>query len=322
MRLNLRFFFPLFALLAAAVPISAPASAESRASAPAKASGQTRKPSISRAPAATAPQPAIWLLADEDTRIYLFGTVHVLPPGFRWRSPELDRIVTEADELVVETYDAPGKSEHAEARNAFLLPAPVPILARVPPERRAALKEAIRETPVPMVQFDWMRTWAAGMTLGLAQLLGSYGAEDADQAPGVEDMLEQAFRAAGKPISSVEDPADVVASLNALPEKVQVKLLLDAIRPGKLVAGGSAREDRLWVSGDVEGLASDFVRDFPPALFDPLLRRRNRAWSQWLAERLERPGTILFAVGAGHLAGKESVQRMLAERGLIVRRLN
>ena len=32
------------------------------------------------------PRPAIWLLADEDTRIYLFGTVHVLHPDLRWRS--------------------------------------------------------------------------------------------------------------------------------------------------------------------------------------------------------------------------------------------
>lgn len=322
MRLSLRFFFSVLALLAAAAPISSPASAGSEADSPAKASGQSRKPSAARAAAAPAPRPAIWLLADEDTRIYLFGTVHVLPPGFRWRSPALDRIVAEADELVVETYDAPGKAEHVEARNAFLLPAPVPILARVPSERRAALKEAIRETGVPIVHFDRMRTWAAGMALGLAQLLGSYGADDADQAPGVEDVLEKDFRAAGKPISSVEDPADVVASLNALPEKVQVALLLDAIGPGKPVAGSSAMEDRLWARGDVEGLASDVMKDFPPALFDPLLRRRNRAWSAWLAERLERPGTILFAVGAGHLAGRESVQRMLAERGLIVRRVN
>lgn len=309
MRLNLRIFFPLLAFLAIASPVSAPAWAGKRAPVPGKISPQL-------------PRPAIWLLADEDTKIYLFGTVHVLPPGFRWRSPTLDRVAAEADELVVETYEAPGKAEHIEARNAFLLPAPVPILNRVPPNRRAALKAAIRETRVPMVHYDWMRTWAAGMTLGLAQLLGSYGAEDADEAPGVEDVLEQDFRAAGKPISSVEDPAIIVASLNALPEKVQVGLLLDAIGPAKAVAGSSAREDRLWASGDVEGLASNFQEDFPPALVDPLLRRRNRAWSSWLAERLERPGTVLFAVGAGHLAGRESVQRMLAERGLIVRRVD
>ena len=46
------------------------------------------------------PSPAIWKLADEDTTIYLFGTFHLLPDGFLWRSPELDGVVEEADELV------------------------------------------------------------------------------------------------------------------------------------------------------------------------------------------------------------------------------
>ena len=51
------------------------------------------------------PDPAVWLLQDEDTKIYLFGTVHVLPEGFRWRSARLDRIVAEAEELVIESSD-------------------------------------------------------------------------------------------------------------------------------------------------------------------------------------------------------------------------
>jgi uncharacterized protein YbaP (TraB family) len=35
--------------------------------------------------------------------IYLLGTVHVLPEGFRWRSARIDAIAAEADELVLET---------------------------------------------------------------------------------------------------------------------------------------------------------------------------------------------------------------------------
>ncbi len=53
-----------------------------------------------------------------------------------------------------------------------------------------------------------------------------------------------------------------------------------------------------------------------------LVRRRNAAWTLWLEERLKKPGTLLFAVGAGHLAGRESVQAMLAKRGLQVKRID
>jgi uncharacterized protein YbaP (TraB family) len=315
MPLSLRTFFRPLWLLALLAATAGPVCAEA-ASGP-KASSA---PSISRS--APEPRPAIWLLADEDTKIYLFGTVHVLPPGFRWRSPAVDRIIADADELVLETYEEPGKAEYRDAHDGFLLRTPVPILERVPSERRAALKAAIGATRVPIVYFDRLQTWAAGMMLGMAQLLGSYGADGPGEAPGVEVVLEQSFRAAGKPISSVEDPAVVVASLNALPAKVQMGLLLDTIDPGKDFDGASADEDRLWASGQVEAIGAALLKEFPPSLFEPLLTRRNRAWSEWLARRLEKPGIVLFAVGAGHLAGKQSVQAMLSGRGLTVTRLD
>ncbi|MFX5718504.1 TraB/GumN family protein, partial [Acinetobacter baumannii] len=35
--------------------------------------------------------------------IYLFGTIHVLPPGFQWRTPLLDAIVRRSRGLIVES---------------------------------------------------------------------------------------------------------------------------------------------------------------------------------------------------------------------------
>jgi len=56
--------------------------------------------------------------------------------------------------------------------------------------------------------------------------------------------------------------------------------------------------------------------DDDPAFAERLLIGRNRNWAEWLDERLDRPGTVFVAVGAGHLAGKESVQDQLAARGI------
>jgi uncharacterized protein YbaP (TraB family) len=310
------FFLRRFALLALAAALSA-------AAPPAKSD----KVLISPPPAAAAaraeePRPAIWLLADHDTRIYLFGTVHILPPGFKWRSPAIDRIIAEADELVVETYEAPGLKDHVDAHQAMLLDKPTPILFRVPENRRKSLKAAIQATRVPIKYFDRLQTWAAAFMLGMAQLLDGYGAEDADDAPGVEDVLEASFRAAGKPIGSVEQPGDVVDSLNAIPADQQAALLIETIGSPPGVQADEADEDRMWVRGEVDAMAEHLLDDLPPALIDALLRKRNQAWTGWLAGRLDRPGTVLFAVGAGHLGGKHSVREMLAARGFAVKRIN
>src|SRR6185369_1001930 len=35
-------------------------------------------------------RPALWKLADADTTIYLFGTIHALPDGVEWRGRRID----------------------------------------------------------------------------------------------------------------------------------------------------------------------------------------------------------------------------------------
>ncbi len=278
-----------------------------------------------RAEPVAEPRPALWLLADDDTKIYMFGTIHVLPPGFRWRSAALDKAVGEAAELVVETYDAPGSGAEAESSSGFFADKPMPLLQRVPKKKRKPLKAAIEASGVPLPMLDRMHSWAAAMTLGIAQMLKEYGVADVSEVPGVEDVLEEAFRGAGKPILSVEDGDAVLASMSALPEAVQTELLLEAIASGP---GGDAGDSAAWVgeadwvAGRSEALDIAIEPGMPPALFDVLVRRRNAAWTLWLEERLKTPGILLFAVGAGHLAGRESVQAMLAKRGLEVKRID
>lgn len=53
------------------------------------------------AQAAPAPRPALWKLADADTTIYLFGTIHILPKDLPWRTPVLEHAIAASDELVL-----------------------------------------------------------------------------------------------------------------------------------------------------------------------------------------------------------------------------
>ena len=52
-----------------------------------------------------------------------------------------------------------------------------------------------------------------------------------------------------------------------------------------------------------------------------LLVDRNRNWAQWIKQRMTKPGTVFIAVGAGHLAGPDSVQAQLAKLGLKAERV-
>lgn len=279
------------------------------------------------APAAAAekaPRPALWLLADSDTKIYLFGTTHILPARLKWRSAALDRAIAEADELVMETADsAEGEAEFSEAELKPMLRAtPAPVLERVSQARRAPLRKLIAEAEMPIEVMDAFQDWAVAMLLTVSQIERHYK-KSGDKVTGAEEVLGRAFRKAGKRVSGIETGAEQMGFLAAVSAETQKAMLEDTI--DELSAGNLDAlegDDEAWARGDVEAIAASIEGSLPPEVYDVLLPQRNARWTEWLAKRLERPGTLLFAVGAGHLAGKDSVQRMLAARGLRARRID
>ena len=277
------------------------------------------------APAAVAakdaPAPAIWRIADEDTTIYLFGTIHVLEPKLKWRSRTLNRIITRADELVVESSDADfakmeaGMAEELEAEIAVDRP---PLIERVAKNKRNSVRRTIMASGMPEGMFDLLPTWMAVFALGMGGIADT-GTEEA----GADSTLEQLFLKAGKPVMSVEDPNAVIGAIRKLPEAELLRLLEDDSAAAEEDVPGATSEDLEWARGDVSGLAEGLGEDdLGPALYGALIRDRNAAWTSWLIERMKRPGTVLFAVGAGHLVGPDSVQTMLAARDVRSQRID
>jgi hypothetical protein len=272
-------------------------------------------------PPVTGAGPALWELSDADTKIYLFGTIHALPKGQEWRTPVLEQAIAESDELVIETLIGDNPQAQAQAmlkRGTPTTPLP-PLLERVPQEKRAQLAKVIAESGVPAAVLDRLETWVAAMMLSAA----SYKRMGLDPALGVEQGLSANYKAKARTISGLETVDEQLGFFDQLSEAAQRELLESALDdPGD--AQAQFREMlATWSKGDVAGIAATFDTEMKktPELRDVLLRKRNARWAEWLAGRLDRPGTVMVAVGAGHLAGADSVQRMLAGRGFTVTRL-
>ncbi len=272
------------------------------------------------------PRPAIWLLSDADTRIYLFGTVHVLHPELRWRSAAFNRIVREAQELVLELSEQEMSADNSAAFTMMRMGKSVPVLQRVSANRREGLARLMRELQIPEGSLDSLETWAVALILGVAQMTHDYNggegsaAQATEAASGVEDTLTREFRANGRPISGVETAASQIAAFRGMPLNVQ-QAMLDETVDGYMTGEEAGDPDETdWITGNLDGIAAE-METLPPPLYEALITRRNRGFADWLAHRLDRPGTILFAIGAGHLAGRVSVQSMLESRGLHVQRI-
>lgn len=266
-------------------------------------------------------RPAMWKVADADTTVYLFGTVHLLPRHLKWQTPAFRAAAARSDELVVETIlddNHPGRFAELVSAAGIRDGLP-PVLERVSPDKRAALTKAIAASGIAASVFDRMETWLVGFTLVTTQFR-SIGLQGAD---GVEAILKRHFSAAGKPIGELETNADQIAVFDRLPEAAQRKFVEASLSDdGDLKQELAAMIDS-WKNGDTKRIAATFNAEMSgsPDLADALLRRRNTNWTQWVRQRLARPGTVMVAVGAGHLAGDGSVIDQLVKAGVKVERV-
>jgi uncharacterized protein len=268
----------------------------------------------------TPPKPAMWKVADADTTIYLFGTIHMLPKDYAWRTPQFDAVAAQADELVLEIVPEGNAAAHAQAMKALAYsPGLPPLRDRVPAEKRAGLDALIAKAGLKPGQLDGLETWAA------ASALGAVGYRDlgASHADGVESQLSASFRSNNKPVSALETTMGQLSLFDTLPEQTQRRFLTSMIEDQADITMDFTAMLKAWSSGNPAKIAASFDEELKesPELAEVFMTRRNADWTDWIKTRLDRPGTVMVAVGAGHLAGKDSVQAMLAKQGLKVTRV-
>ncbi len=269
---------------------------------------------------ARAARPALWRMADRDTTIYLFGSIHLLPKDLAWLTPPLNTAIAKSQGLILETVlDKNPQAMAALMQQVGMSPNLPPLLDRVPANKRKQVESAAKKAGVPLAVLDRFETWAAALTLASAGLRDLGLSTDY----GVEDTLRKSFSDAGKSVAGLETPAEQLGYFDSLPEATQREFLIGILDDQANASKEFARMIHAWSSGDTAMIAATFDDELKTSgvLADALLVRRNQRWAAWLVNRMKRPGTVFVAVGAGHLAGGNSVQSMLAKRGFKVWRV-
>ncbi|WP_411341712.1 TraB/GumN family protein [Sphingopyxis sp. J-6] len=270
--------------------------------------------------AVTDVDPALWVVKDEDTTIYLFGTVHVLKPGLGWFDDAVKRAFDKSDQLMLEIVLPEDPAEMAQKMIPLALDqSGKTISSRLSADELKAYQAAMTGLGIPVAQFDRFEPWFAAMTLSIAPLaqLGY------DPEQGAEKQLTAAAKAAAKPVSGLETVDQQLGFFDGLPEKQQLAFLNSVVKDIDKLGPTLDKTVVLWGKGNTEALAVAMNESMAatPELAKVLLFDRNQRWADLLKARMDRPGTVFVAVGAGHLAGEHSVQDFLKERGLTAERI-
>src|SRR5690606_37757033 len=82
--------------------------------------------------------PALWIVADDDTTIYIFGTVHALPEKLEWMDETIADALGSSDELVTEIDLADTADAGAAIASLAMLPEGRNLRDMLGPEDRKA----------------------------------------------------------------------------------------------------------------------------------------------------------------------------------------
>ena len=270
------------------------------------------------APATTGTGPALWKVADEDTTIYLFGTVHVLPKELEWYDATIANALDGSDMIVTEI--KMDKASEADLQQLSmklgLLPPGTTLRSLLTPEQTATYEAGLAKLGAPPEAFDPVKPWLAGLTLSLLPLMQ----QGYDSNSGVEKIL--LAKAGTKPQGALETAEFQLGIFNNMPTEAQVAFMMEAVEGMDEIKPMLDRMVAEWAEGDAAELANIMNEGMTdPAVAEALLYSRNANWAEWIDTRLDEPGTVFIAVGAGHLAGAKSVQDYLAQKGITVARV-
>lgn len=264
--------------------------------------------------------PAIWSVKDEDTTIYLFGTFHLLDGRRDWFNDEVKAAFEESDELVLEAIlpENPAELQPLIMRYA-VDPEGRTLSSQLTDAQNARLRETLAGMGVPAEAFDRFEPWFVSMTLAslAAQKLGVTGEH------GPEKILSRAAVERGIPVSELEGLQYQLELFDGMEPEAQLAQLGVTLENFEDIADQMAPMLAAWSSGEVDQLVEIMNASLEehPEVHKLIFAERNAKWADWLAGRLDQPGTVFVAVGAGHLAGDDSVQAMLEARGITSNRL-
>ena len=286
--------------------------------APVAAQSAPTEAPVTAAPAVKDVDPALWVIKDADTTIYLFGSVHILKPGLGWFDDGVKTAFDSSDQLVLELVEPPAAEAQALFGKLAMDQQGKTLRSKMNDADRAVYDAAMGKLGIPAAAFDPFEPWAAGITMSLLAMQKS----GFDPNSGVEKQLTAAAKVSSKPIDGLETMEFQLGIFDTLPEADQIAFLVET---AKTIDDTNSMMDKMvnmWGSAETESLAQLMNEGMTSrTLYDALLTKRNANWAKWISAQMKKPGVTFMAVGAGHLAGPTSVQALLPAYGLTATRV-
>jgi uncharacterized protein YbaP (TraB family) len=264
--------------------------------------------------------PAMWKVSDADSSIWLFGSVHLLPPDIAWRSAHFDKVMSKVERVYFETDVSPAAQmqimplsfELGFMRDGRLLS------DVIDDDLTDRLREAANTYGMPMPMLLTMQPWMAATTISVGVLANT----GYDPTLGVEQVLGASIPL--ERMGFLETPEEQIGFLAAGTVEEQIAMLEATLDTLDVMVDDIDEMVEAWLDGNPEELGEIFLDQmggYDSGMVERIIDQRNHNWVEQIEAMLQRNESALLVVGAAHLVDDVSVVRLLEARGYTAERV-
>ncbi len=222
----------------------------------------------------------MFVVRDADTTVYIFGTFHALDGQAQWFDDQVRNAFEQSNELVSKPSSRSG------------------------PTLRAHVGAGLSGRPSVTPSASFLATTRMAINAGRSQGM--------QVGNGADMVLRHVAEAEGKPVDGLETFQSQLDMFNRMPAAPAAPTApaacTDAADGNQMTSLSKAMADMqsAWKRGDQSGLRAHAgpAQGASPDTYRMMFTERNERWADWIRARMQTPGTVFVAVGAGHLAGR------------------
>ena len=254
---------------------------------------------------------------------YLFGTIHLIEAGdFYWPEGTLgafekaEKVVFEID--MDEMFDI--TSQLSLLSKAFMNDGQE-LSDFYSEEDYKEVKSHFENMGIPMFFLERIKPmFLTVFASGDIDISGGFG--DDSSVKSYEMELYEMAQASSLDVEGLESMEFQMSVFDSIPYQDQADMLLESVRTSNTENDAFKAMTEMYLQQDINAMIDAMgeergIEDYE----DVLLYQRNKNWIPVMAQKMQS-GTVFFAVGAGHLAGRDGVLDLLQKAGYRIRPLS
>jgi uncharacterized protein len=246
---------------------------------------------------------------------YLFGTMHILCASDARLTDSLKAAIAVCDEVYFEI-NLSDMSDMLNSIKYMRMNDSKKLSDLLKPDEYARVKDYFTRHS-SLLPFSMLERFKPMLISGLIEEQGL----DCQTTDGMELMIMQQLHSSTekKPVNGLETAEFQAGLFDSIPYEQQAKELVNYIDSADENKKATRQLAELYIHQDLDSIGQLSDKDDPgmSGYMDLLLYNRNRKWARELDTLL--PGkSLLIAVGAAHLPGKEGVIELLRREGYTV----